>query len=204
MLRFIIFLLLALGVGILIPVVEARDNGTDAYSQLFLFRIQPGATWELDENSLTKGKSMASLCVPVTIFEQPPELPVGSGKVCLSGQDKQKEALSLWDLTIYMNFSSKTHDTAVLHIPETTVVTLTKAMTNASRANPLIIVGASREGTNAVLSGTGKFQGAHGTVEAFGVVDTVDVKPKETVSKYPFLGDIPLLGALFQRTTIKQ
>jgi hypothetical protein len=95
MVRFIRFLLLGLGVGfILIPVVDAEDNSNDAYSQLFLFHVDAGATWEPGESPLTKGKSMPSLCVPVRIVDQASSQPLGSGKVCLSGQDKQKEAIS--------------------------------------------------------------------------------------------------------------
>lgn len=202
MMHFIPFLLLSLGFG-LIPIssVEAKDSSKIPQSHSFLFQIPDGSTWQLEDTPLTKEKAMPSLCFPVTIFDRPPSQPVGEGKVCLSGQDKGREALSLWDLTLYMNFYFKTKEALVVSIPDTTVVNLTKTMTTAPRSYPIVISGSSRENTNSVLSGTGKFQGAYGTIEFFGVVDTPAIEPQETVSKYPFLGDIPILGALFRIST---
>jgi hypothetical protein len=202
MMHFIPFLLLSLGFG-LIPIssVEAKDSSKITQSHSFLFQIPDGSTWHLEDTPLTKEKAMPRLCFPVTIFDRPPSQPVGEGKVCLSGQNKSTEALSLWDLTLYMNFYFKTKETLVVSIPDTTVVNLTKAMTTAPQFHPIVISGSSRENTNSVLSGTGKFQGAHGTIEFFGVVDTLAIEPQETVSKYPFLGDIPILGALIRTST---
>ena len=201
MVRFITVLLLALGVGfILIPVVDAKDNSNEAYSQLFLFRVQPGATWQSGESPLTKGKPMTGRCVSVNSFDQASSQPLGTGKVCLSGQDNQKEAISKRGLTIYIYFNTK--DTLGLSVPDATVVNLTKAMAASPPYAPIVISSVSEKDTNAVLSGTGKFRDVQGRVDVFGVVDTIAVVAEEeesqTERKVPILGDIPVLGALFR------